>query len=249
MYKILIVDDEEPARQLLRLFLKDIPDLEIVGEASDGFEAFQMIRELKPDLLTLDIQMPRLTGFELLELLENPPVIIFSTAYDQFAIQAFEKNAADYILKPYSKERLRQAIQKAVERLRIKDLPEQVAVESHVRQSFHDQNQILERIAVKVRNKVVMVQVSQVQRIEAEGDYVSLHTPEGRYLKEFTMKYLESHLPEDFVRVHRSDFVRVTAVKGLEHASGDVWFARMHNGDQVRCSAEGIKQLKKRLGM
>lgn len=245
--KLMVIDDEEPARQLLRLFLKDIPDVEVVGEAEDGFQAYQMIRELNPDVITLDIQMPRLTGFELLELLEKPPVILFATAYDQFALQAFEKNAADYLLKPYSRERLFQALQKARDRLSLKSAQQQP--ELAVSKAIQEKSGILERIAVKVRHKVVVVSVDAIERIEAEGDYVTLHTAEGRYLKEFTMKYLETHLPDAFIRVHRSNFVRIEAVQGLEHSSGDVWLVRMRNGDTVRCSAEGIKLLKRRLGL
>lgn len=242
--KLLIIDDEEPARQLLRLFLKNIPDVEVVGEAEDGFQGYQMIRELAPDVVTLDIQMPRLTGFELLELLDNPPIIIFATAYNQYALQAFEKNAADYLLKPYSKERFTQSLQKARDRLLLREQP---SSEKAVLATLQNRPEILDRIAVKVRNKVVVVPVDSVERIEAEGDYVTLHTADGRYLKEYTMKYLETHLPESFVRVHRSDFVQLNAVKGLEHTTTDVWHAVMRNGDLVRCSAEGIKQLKRRL--
>jgi two-component system LytT family response regulator len=248
--KILIVDDEAPARKLLKLFLQDHPDCEVVGEAADGFEGFRLIGELSPDVVFLDIQMPRVTGFELLELLDNPPVVVFATAYDQFAVQAFEKNAADYLLKPFGKERLSTALGRIRERLQLRALGAGNSVEHKVLEAVQERPDILERIAVKVRNKVHVIPVSQIIRIEAEGDYVSLVTMEHKYLKEFTMKYLDSHLPpKEFLRVHRSDFVRIDSVKGLEHASAEVWNVRMKNGDAVRASADGIKQLKKVLGM
>jgi len=249
--KIVLIDDEEPARQLTKIFLKDHADCEIVGEAGDGFEGFQLIKDLNPDVILLDIQMPRITGFEMLELLENPPLVIFCTAYDQYALKAFEKNAADYLLKPFSRERLTQAIQKVRDRLLSRQAdPSQQNSVSGVLADMHEKPEELDRIAVKVRNRVNVIPVDQIFHIEAEGDYVNLHTPEGRFLKEYTMKYLEAHLPaERFVRVHRSDFVQLEAVQGLEHSSTDVWHVRLKNGSLVRCSSEGIKLLKKKLGL
>jgi len=249
--KLVLIDDEEPARQLVKIFLKDHPDCEVVGEAGDGFEGFRLIKELNPDLVFLDIQMPRITGFEMLELLEEPPIIIFATAYDQFALKAFEKNAADYILKPFSRDRFNQALQKARERSQLRKAnAEQPNPEKAVLADVQDKTEILDRIAVKLRNRVYVIPVDQIFHIEAEGDYVNLHTPDGCYLKEFTMKYLDAHLPPDqFLRVHRSDFVRLSAVQGLEHKSSDVWHVKLKNGSSVRCSSEGIKALKKKLGL
>ncbi|HSQ42774.1 MAG TPA: LytTR family DNA-binding domain-containing protein [Fibrobacteraceae bacterium] len=246
--RVLIIDDEEAARHLMRIYLADHPDCEIVGEAADGFEGYRCIRELQPDLVFLDIQMPRISGFEMLELLETPPIIIFATAYDQFAVKAFEMNAADYLLKPFSKDRVVAAIDKV--RQRLQQTNPNLSVEKAVLETVQAQNDILERIAVKVRQKVLIIPVDKIYRIEAEGDYVTLHTPEGRYLKEFTMKYLENHLPPGkFVRVHRSNFVCIEAVKGLEHSSAEIWHVRLKDDQLVRASAEGIKQLKRALGM
>ena len=248
--KVLIVEDEEPARQLLKIYLKDYADCELVGEAPDGFEGFRLIKELKPDLVFLDIQMPRITGFELLELLDEPPIVIFATAYDQFALKAFEKNAADYLLKPYSKERFRQAIEKVRQRIASKATNSELSVEKNIAQEVREQSETLQRIPVKVRNKVHVIPTESILYIEAEGDYVFLHTPEGRFLKEATMKHLESHLPpERFIRIHRSAIVHVDAIKGLEQTTPDVWHVVLKNGLTVRASTEGRRVLKKVLGI
>jgi len=248
--KVLIIEDEEPARQLLKIYLKDHPDFELVGEAPDGFEGFRLIKELQPDLIFLDIQMPRITGFELLELLEEPPVVIFATAYDQFAIKAFEKNAADYLLKPYSRDRFRQALDKVRTRLASKASATGPSIEQKIIEELRAQPEYLERIPVKVRNKVHVIATETISYIEAEGDYVFLHTAEGRYLKEATMKHLEAHLPsERFIRIHRSAIVNVSAIKGLEQTSPDVWHVLLKNGLSVRASTEGRKVLKKLLGL
>jgi len=247
--RVLIIDDEDAARQLLKIYLKEHADCEIVGEASDGFDGFRLVRELNPDVIFLDIQMPRITGFEMLELLEKPPAIIFATAYDQYAIKAFEKNAADYLLKPFSKDRLTQALDKV--RARLQTLGTTVSSpEIAVSQSVREEVEYLERIAVKMRNKVHVVPVDIIQLFEAEGDYVQIHTPEGKYLKEFTMKYLEAHLsPEQFVRVHRSNIVAINSVKGLEHTGPETWMVRLKNGVGVKASVDGVRQLKKVLGL
>jgi two-component system LytT family response regulator len=246
--KILLIDDEEPARQLVKIFLKSHADCELVGEAADGFEGFRLIRELQPDVVFLDIQMPRITGFELLELLENPPIIVFATAYDQYAIKAFEKNAADYLLKPFSKERLAQALEKVRQRLAIKQ--DGVAPEQKIKEQIQDRKELLERIAVKLRNKVQVIPVEDILYFEAEGDYVFLHTADGKFLKEVTMKYLENHLPPDrFIRVHRSAIVHVEAIKGLEQLGAEAWQVILKSGQPVRVSAEGRKQLKRLLGL
>lgn len=246
--KVLLIDDEEPARQLVKIFLKNHPDCEIVGEAADGFEGFRLIKELNPDVVFLDIQMPRITGFELLELLEAPPIIVFATAYDQYAIRAFEKNAADYLLKPFSRERLGQALDKVRQRLGAKTIG--LAPEQKIQVQLQERPEVLERIAVKLRNKVQVIPVEDVLFFEAEGDYVFLHTAEGKFLKEVTMKYLESHLPPDrFVRVHRSAIVHVEAIKGLEQIGPEAWQVILKSGQAVRVSGEGRKQLKKSLGL
>lgn len=249
--KILIVDDEAPARGLLKIFLKDHVDCEVVGEAADGMEGYRLYQELQPDLVFLDIQMPKVNGFEMLELLENPPCVVFATAYDQYALKAFEKNAIDYLLKPFGKERLAQTLERVRERLKLK--ASSTVSESPERNLVKSEGlgpNVLERIPVKLRGKIHIVPVRDIFLAEAEGDYVMLSTLDGRYLKEITMKYLESHLPTDqFCRVHRSAIVRIDAVKGVEPVGSDAWQVRLKNDATVRASAEGLKSLKKRLGL
>lgn len=246
--RVLIVDDEKSARGLLRLFLQAHSDVEIIGEASDGQEAFDMCQELKPDVLFLDIQMPVLTGLELLEMLTDPPRVIFTTAYDEFAVQAFEKNAVDYLLKPFNKERLAQSLERVRERMTT--VAEDGNQTKKAVQKLQEKT-ILERIPVKVRGRIHIVQVRSLIMAEAEGDYVMLNTYDGRYLKEITMKYLEEHLPAaDFCRIHRSTIVRISEVQGIEpiadSASGQM--VLLKNGTQARASADGLRRLKKALG-
>lgn len=177
---ILIVEDEELARNLIRSYLKEYPGINIVGECENGFEGVQMINELKPDLVLLDIQMPKITGFEMLQLLDHKPEIIFTTAYDQFALKAFEHNAADYLLKPFSKDRLLAAIEKVASRIGNKDASE----EKLERLSEFVPGEFLNRIVVKNRNKIVVIPTDQIRYIESLDDYVFLYTDSGRYMKQ-----------------------------------------------------------------
>ncbi|MCX6281669.1 MAG: LytTR family transcriptional regulator DNA-binding domain-containing protein [Bacteroidetes bacterium] len=247
-YKAIIIDDEKPARDIIRTFLKDISDIEVIAECSDGFAGLKAIQDMKPDLVFLDIQMPKLTGFEVLELLDNPPLIIFSTAYDQYAIKAFEMNAMDYILKPYSRERFLQAAGKAVSRLQ-----SGVSVQPELQkiiQSADEKEELLQRIAVKTRHKVHVIGVGEILYLEAEGDYVMIHTKEGNYLKEKTMKYFESHLdPEKFIRIHRSFIVNAEAIERIELYDKESYSVLLKNGASLKASTSGYKLLKQILHM
>ncbi|MDR2585858.1 MAG: LytTR family transcriptional regulator DNA-binding domain-containing protein [Prevotellaceae bacterium] len=239
---VLIVDDEAPAREVIRHYLQDHSRLRIVGEATNGFDAIMMIRELRPQLLFLDIQMPKLTGFEMLELIEETPEIIFSTAYDQYAIRAFEMSVVDYLLKPYSKARFETAVQKAVVRIdsdkgdkrQIEELKE------HINQSL----EVLNRIAVKDRQQIHIIPVREIDHIEADGDYVWLHTPKGLFLKEKTMKYFEEHLHQHFVRIHRSYIVNVDQVAKIELYEKESYRVWLKNGTVLKASINGYKRLK-----
>jgi two-component system, LytTR family, response regulator len=243
MLKVVIIDDEEPARTIIRSFLGEFTDLQVAGEFSDGFAGMKGIQELKPDIVFLDIQMPRLTGFELLELLENPPVIIFSTAYDQYAIRAFELNATDYLLKPYSKDRFRQAVQKAIARVGKGENPG--AKLKRVAEEAVSTEESLVRIAVKSGSKIQVVPVSDVIYLEAEGDYVMIHTADARYLKEKTLKYFESHLdPAQFIRIHRSSIVNATYIGRIELYDKESYMVLLKNGVKLRASSSGYKLLK-----
>ncbi|TSA26124.1 MAG: DNA-binding response regulator [Bacteroidetes bacterium] len=245
-YRTLIIDDEPPARQIIRDFLKGYPSIEIDGEFADGFSGLKAIQELKPDLVFLDIQMPKLTGFELLELLEEPPVIIFSTAFDQYAIKAFEMNAVDYLLKPYSRDRFDQALGKAMQALASGsggDAPVQ-----NILRSMDEQPEFLSRIAVKIRHKVHVIPVQEIRYLEADGDYVTIHTEKDRFLKEKTMKYFEMHLDTArFIRIHRSFIINVDFMDKLEYYDKESYAVLMKDGTRLKASTSGYKVLKEAL--
>ena len=238
--KAIIIDDEELARQLIRNYLKDFPGVEIIGECENGFEGIKAIADLKPDLIFLDIQMPKINGFEMLELLENPPEVIFITAHNEFAIQAFEMNAVDYLLKPYSRDRLVAAVTKAKERIQsgepLSGIPQLV------RQPLSEK---LERIVVKSGTKIKVVPVDKITYLEAEDDYVMIHTDEGKHLKQGTMKYYEDHLDDTrFIRVHRSYIVRIDQVTQLEPYSKENYLLKLKSGVTLKVSRNGLKSLK-----
>jgi len=239
--RALIIDDEELARQLIRNYLMDFPALEIIGECENGFEGVKTIGDLKPDLIFLDIQMPKLNGFEMLELLDTPPEVIFITAHNEFAIQAFEMNAVDYLLKPYSQERLISAVQKAADRIRSGgSQPETISKLVH-----QPLTEKLERIVVKSGTRIKVIPVEKILYLEAQDDYVMIYTEEGKHLKQGTMKYYEDHLdPAVFIRVHRSYIVRIDQVVQLEPYSKENYLLRLRKGDTLKVSRNGLKTLK-----
>jgi two-component system, LytTR family, response regulator len=244
--KTILIDDEQPARDIMKHYLKDFDEIEIIGEFTDGFSGLKAIQELKPDLVFLDVQMPKLTGLELLELLDQPPMIIFSTAYDQYAIKAFEMNAIDYLLKPYSKERLVQAVQKALTQTPSGE--KSSAVIQNLVKTFEESTEYLQRIAVKTRHKVNVIPVDDIMYLEAEGDYVMIHTKENKYLKEKTMKYFETHLdPDHFIRVHRSAIVNADYIHRLELYDKESYMVILKNNVNVKASSTGYKLLKEKL--
>jgi two-component system, LytTR family, response regulator len=248
MNTAIIIDDEQPARELIKHYLKDFPEIQLLGDYQDGFAGLKAIHELKPDLIFLDIQMPKLTGFELVELLEDPPCIIFSTAYDQYAIKAFEMTAVDYLLKPYSSERFGQAIKKAQEKIlsRSNDT-NQVA---KLVETLDANPEYLQRIAVKTRHKIEVIPVDGISYIEADDDYVTIHSGTEKYLKEKTMKFMESHLdPNHFVRIHRSSIVNVNYISRLELYQKETYNVLLKDGTNLRASTTGYKELKRLLNL
>lgn len=244
--KTLLIDDEALARTLVQNFIKVDPDFEVVGEAGDGFEAMKKITELQPDLIFLDIQMPKLTGLELLELLPNPPIVVFSTAYDQYAIEAFEKNAVDYLLKPFSRDRFQKALQKVKEKIEAKvDTKEEIknllATPPHPDKS-------LDRIVIKDGAKIEMVPFQDITYLETYGDYVWIYTEKAKFLKQKTMKEFEELLPSTFLRVHRSFLVNVAFIQKLELYEKSSYQLLLKNGAKVSVSKNGYKELKETLG-
>ena len=241
--KTLIIEDEEPARALVANFLKDYENIEIAGSFSDGFSGLKAINELKPELVFLDIQMPKLTGFEVLEFVTDNPVVVFTTAYDQFAIKAFEANAADYLLKPFSKERFAKAIEKAVEKVKTKQGDSKAFAD--VITSYDDSHSLLERIAVRTGTQVKVIQVFDIIYIEAYGDYVKIHCSDGVFVKEKTMKYFENHLEENkFVRIHRSYILNVAQLNKIEYYDKESYLVVLKDNTKLKASASGYKLLK-----
>jgi two-component system LytT family response regulator len=246
--RTLIIDDEQPARDVVKHYLKDFQEIELMGEFFDGFSGLKAIQELKPDLVFLDVQMPKLTGLELLDLLENPPMIIFSTAYDHYAIKAFEMNAIDYLLKPYSRERFVQAVNKAIAMASAGPVPS--APVQNLVKTLDENPEYLLRIAVKSRHKVSVIPIEEVVYLEAEGDYVMIYTPEGRHLKEKTMKYFETHLdPEQFIRIHRSYIVNAKFIDRIEYYDKESYAVLTKTGAKLKASTSGYKLLKQALNM
>ncbi len=244
--RALIIDDERLARKELAKLLEEHPSIEIVGEAMNADEAEQMINELNPDLLFLDIQMPGRTGFQLLESLESVPLVVFTTAYDEFALKAFDLNAVDYLMKPFSKQRLRQAVDKVVERFKSKTSG-RGEVQRLVEQ-MQERGKPLERIVVKSGSKIHVIPVEAIEQIEAQDDYVMIHSAEGRFMKKETMAALEQSLPEDqFLRIHRSHIVNINQIQRIEQYGKENYLLILKNGNSVSVSKSRIKDLKREL--
>jgi two-component system, LytTR family, response regulator len=244
--RTIIIEDEAPARELLKHYLLDYPQIEIIAECQDGFAGLKAISEMKPDLVFLDIQMPKLTGFEMLEVLEERPEIIFTTAYDQFAIKAFELNAVDYLLKPFHKERLKEAISKAIEKTSIGKEDQKPAAELLSKKP--ELSAPVTRIVVRKGNSINIIPVDNVRYVEAEDDYVMIYHSTGKALKQQTMKFYEENLPKaDFVRIHRSYIVKIEEIKRIEPYGKDNHVAILQSGDKLPVSRAGYKHLKEEL--
>lgn len=242
----LIIDDEELARSIIKKFAENVDWIDIADECENGFDAIKKINELKPQLIFLDIQMPKLTGFEMLELVDEKPQIIFSTAYDEYAIKAFEQNAVDYLLKPYSKERFLEACERAKEKIK-NNVNEK---EKITKLQDETAEEILKRVVVKTRNSIEIIPISEVSMIEAQDDYVMIYTKTRKYLKQQTMKFFENHLNnKDFVRIHRSYIVNISEILKIEPFEKDAYIVVMKNHERIRASRTGYKNLKEVLDL
>mgnify|MGYP000274208719 CR=1 FL=1 len=242
----LIVDDEELARLLLKENLKDMPGIQVIGEAENGFDALKFIHDKKPELVFLDVQMPKLTGFEMLELVEEKPEIIFITAYDEYAIKAFEQNAVDYLLKPFTSKRLKEAITRAEERLRSGDSTHKA---EQLKIKLEENNtEFIDRVVVKTGPKIRIIPTHEIQYLKAEDDYVMFHLSGEKHLKQQTMKYFEDHLnPKEFVRIHRSYMVRMGFVDSIELYEKDSYIVKLKNGEVLPVSKSGYIKLRESL--
>ena len=242
--KAIIIEDEELGRELIKNYIKENPKVEVLAECENGFEGIKAIHEQNPDLIFLDIQMPKLNGFEMLELLDHHPEIIFTTAYNQYAIKAFELNAVDYLLKPFSIERFNDAVDKAIEKIEKKE-PKTNIIETLVQQPLTEK---LERIVVKSNTKISVIPVEKIRYLEAQDDYVMIYTTESKHLKQGTMKYFEANLdPGHFLRIHRSYIVRLDQVEQLEPYGKDSYVAKLKGGVTIKISKSGLKSLKEKL--
>ena len=244
--RVLLVDDEAPARALLREYLAAHADIEVVGECANGFEAVKRIAESAPDLVFLDVQMPKLDGFEVLELLDPCPVVVFCTAYDEYALKAFEVHAVDYLLKPFGRERLAEALDRVRERLaRVADPSAPAPTAAALAAAARPQGQWLERVVIKDGPNVHVVSVDKLDYLEAQDDYVAIHTEGKAWLKHQTLAELADQLdPQRFVRVHRSYVVPVERISRLELYAKDSRVAILHDGRQLPVSRAGHARLK-----
>lgn len=239
--KAIIVDDEHLAREIIKKYLTNNHDIEVAAECSNGFDAIKEITEKKPDLIFLDIQMPKLNGFEMLELLDEKPAIIFTTAFDNYAIKAFEVNAVDYLLKPFSEERFNEALTKVVERIQKRNFNKE-----NVDKLIEDQQQeLLERIVVKDGPKITIIPVETLKWLEAQDDYVRIHSEGGRFMKKKTMKFFEDHLdPNLFIRIHRSSIINVNTIKQMELYEKDSYRVILKDDTKLPVSKTGLQKLK-----
>lgn len=243
-HKVILIDDEPLARQLLCALLKSQPDMEVVAECGDGFEGFKAIQEHQPNLIFLDVQMPRVNGFEMLELLDNPPSVIFCTAFDQYAIKAFEANAVDYLLKPVVKERFDKAIQKFKQQTENQSSKALTALaEEPVYEGYQH------RIVLKDNGVIRIIPAGDIIYIEANDDYIKIYTKDGHYLKKSTLTRIENSFdPEKFIRVHRSYMVPVNQLLRIEPYEKDGHIALLQSGAKIPVSKSGLEKLKSSLG-
>jgi len=243
--KAVIVDDEEPARLLLREYLAAHPEVQIVAECANGFEAVKAATELKPDLMFLDIQMPKLSGFEVLELLDPDPVVVFVTAYDEYALKAFEVHAADYLLKPFGQDRFDETLSRVKDRLTKGTV---TRLEQLMRDALAERKW-LDRILIKDGSRVHIIPVEKIDYAEAQDDYVCFRSGGKDYLKAQSMNDLENALdPSRFVRIHRRYILNIERVARIELYAKDSRIVILHDAKQLPVSRAGYQRLKALFG-
>jgi two-component system LytT family response regulator len=253
--KVIIIDDEPLARMIVQEYLQPYKEITVLQECGDGFEGIKAIQQHHPDLIFLDIQMPKINGFEMLELVEDPPAVIFTTAFDEYAIKAFENHAVDYLLKPFNKDRFDKALRKWIDQRATRgadnsahggaasnneDLLE-TAAQSPAQQ---------QRIVVKTGGKIKIIPLEDIHFLEAADDYVKIHTHNGAFLKNRTMAYFEKTLDSgQFVRTHRSYILNVQQVTRIDPYEKDSHLCILQSGAQVPVSKAGYVKLKAVLGL
>lgn len=244
--KTIIADDEELARHVLREYLERQPGIEILAECANGFEAVKAAAEHKPDVMFLDVQMPKLDGFEVLELIDPDIAVIFATAFDQYAMRAFEAAAVDYLLKPYSEERFRTALRKLEHRkgeIRSASLPVELKA------ALRLPGEYLERIVVKDGTRVHVIPSGKLDYAEAQDDYVALRSEGKNWLKQQTIASLEAALnPKRFVRLHRGYLVNIERIARIESNTKDTWIAILNDGSKIPVSRGGYQRFNSLVG-
>jgi two-component system, LytTR family, response regulator len=247
MKKAIIIDDEPLARSIVKEYLGFYPQIEVVEECNDGFQGVKAIQQHKPDIVFLDIQMPKINGFEMLELIDEPPAIIFTTAFDEYAIRAFESHAVDYLLKPFGRERFSKAVDKWLTQQTTNH--QKTATEALLQSTAHSPSQS-ERIVVKTAGRIKIIPLHEIQYLEAADDYVKIFTAEGNYLKKKTMSYFEEVLdPKQFVRTHRSYIVNIQQITRIDAYEKENQVAILTSGAKIPVSKNGYAKLKIVLGM
>ena len=241
--KAIIIDDEPLARSLVKEYLQAYKNIELVEECNDGFEGVKAIQQYNPDVIFLDIQMPKINGFEMLELIDNPPHVIFTTAFEEYAVKAFETYALDYLLKPFSKDRFDKCIQKLLQQ---KSVIQTEALLETAAQTPVQNN----RIVVKDGGKIKIIPVGQVQYLEAADDYVKIHISEGSFLKKKTMQYFEQLLqPHHFARIHRSFIINTQLITRIDPYEKESHLVLLTSGAKLPVSKAGYLKLKEMLGI
>ncbi|TKB98765.1 LytR/AlgR family response regulator transcription factor [Pedobacter cryophilus] len=245
MIKALIIDDEPLARSIVAEYLAAYPNIKVVQECENGFDGLKAINQHQPQLVFLDIQMPKITGFEMLELLDQVPPIIFTTAFDEFAIKAFETNAVDYLLKPFDENRFKKAIDKFLSTNPVQQQKRTLASVNEIQSATQN-----ERVVVKTGNKIKVISIYDIQYLAADDDYVNIHTSEGAFLKSQTLAFFEKSLDEKlFLRVHRSYIVKLDQITKIELFEKDSHVLILKSGEKIPVSKTGYPKLKAVLGI
>lgn len=243
MYKVVIIDDEPLARELVAGLLESEQQFEITAQCGNGFEGFKAIQEQNPDLIFLDVQMPKLNGFEMLELIDEPPAVIFTTAFDEYAMKAFDAQALDYLLKPITQERFTTAINKFLQQSGETVYKTEPLADTNIYSGYQ------QRIVVKDGGNIRIIPAADIQYIAASDDYIKIHTQEKTYLKKSTLTSIEKSMnPKQFVRVHRSYIMPVSKLIKIEAYEKDSHVALLKDGLQVPVSKSGMDKLKQVLG-
>lgn len=256
MYKAILIDDEPLASNMVKEYLDEYKEIEVVAVCRDGFDGVKAIQQYKPDLLFLDIQMPKINGFEMLELIEHPPAVIFTTAFDEHAIKAFELHATDYLLKPFSQERFDKAMQRFLSQVR----PGAEQSAGGQANNAGQTRALLEtaalspeqadRIVIRDNSHIRIIPVADIIYIEAADDYTRVVTANGAWLKNKTMASFEKQLPpQTFVRIHRSTIVNVTHITQLHPHDKENYTALLKSGVKLTVSKTGYAKLREVLGM